>query len=157
MEDHSTTWNVFDARNASTKSRDAGDPSRSWTTIGIPVTVIDIAVPRSINSATGSTSVTPTLSWTYPSGASSANYIYSFYLSDTIGNTVWSVPSQQSNFSGFTYAQDTTGTLVWGTDPIPGDNSTPTGNLNTSTQYTWQIQVQDSNGNQAQAQTWYKP
>ena len=108
-------------------------------------------------SATGSTSVTPTLSWTYPSGASSANYIYSFYLSDTIGNTVWSVPSQQSNFSGFTYAQDTTGTLVWGTDPIPGDNSTPTGNLNTSTQYTWQIQVQDSNGNQAQAQTWYKP
>ncbi len=116
----------------------------------------DLATNLSPN-GTGSANVTPTLSWTYPTGASTANYIYSFYISTNTGSTIWSVPSQESNFSGFTYAQDTTGTLVWGTDPIPGDNSTPTGSLNTSTTYNWQIQVQDSNGNEAQAQTWYQP
>jgi hypothetical protein len=108
-------------------------------------------------SATSSTSVTPTFSWTYPAGASAANYVYSFYLSDSSGNTIWQIPGNNSNVNGFTYAQDSTGTLTWGVDPIPGDNSTPTGSLNTSTQYNWQIQVQDSNGNSAQASTYYLP
>jgi len=108
-------------------------------------------------SATSSTSVTPTFTWTYPAGASSANYVYSFYISDNTGNTIWQIPSNNSNFNGFSYGQDPTATLVWGTDPIPGDNSSPSGSLNTSTQYNWQIQVQDSIGNQAQATTWYQP
>ena len=108
-------------------------------------------------SANSSTSVTPTFSWTYPTGASSANYVYTFYLSDNNGNTIWQIPGNNSNANGFTYAQDSAGTLTWGTDPIPGDNSSPSGNLNTSTQYSWQIQVQDSNGNQAGTQTWYQP
>jgi hypothetical protein len=107
-------------------------------------------------SGTSSTSVTPTLSWTYPAGSSSANYVYSFYMSDNNGNTIWQIPGNNSNVNGFTYAQDSSGTLTWGTDPIPGDNSTP-GTLNTSTQYNWQIQVQDTNGNSAQTQTWYQP
>ena len=108
-------------------------------------------------SGTSSTSLTPTLSWTYPAGASSANYLYSFYLSDNNGNTIWQIPGNNSNVNGFTYAQDPSGTLTWGVDPIPGDNSTPSGNLILSTIYSWQIQVQDSNGNSAQAQTWYQP
>ncbi len=108
-------------------------------------------------SATSSTSVTPTFTWTYPAGASSANYSYSFYISDNNGNTVWQIPGNNSNFNGFSYAQVPTATLVWGTDPISGDGSSPTGNLNTSTQYSWDIQVQDANGNQAQATTWYQP
>jgi hypothetical protein len=107
---------------------------------------------------TSSTSVTPTLSWTYPAGANSANYVYSFYMSDNNGNTIWQLPNSSSNSNGFTYAQVPAGTLTWGVDPIPGDNSTPTGSLNTSgTQYNWQIQVQDTNGNSAQTQTWYQP
>ena len=99
----------------------------------------------------------PAFSWTYPAGASSANYVYTFYLSDNSGNTIWQIPGNNSNANGFTYAQDSAGTLAWNTDPIPGDSSSPSGNLNTSTQYSWQIQVQDSNGNQAGTQTWYQP
>ncbi len=108
-------------------------------------------------SANSSTSTTPTFTWTDPTGASTANYVYSFYISDNNGNTIWQLPNVSSNSSGFTYAQDPTATIVWGTDPIPGDNSSPSGSLNTSTQYSWQIQVQDSLGNSAQTQTWYKP
>jgi hypothetical protein len=108
-------------------------------------------------SANSSTSTTPTLTWTYPAGASTANYAYSFYISDNNGNTIWQLPNQSSNSNGFTYAQIPTATIVWGTDPIAGDNSSPSGNLNTTTQYNWQIQVQDSLGNSAQTQTWYQP
>lgn len=108
-------------------------------------------------SANSSTSVTPTLSWTYPAGASSANYVYSFYMSDNFGNTIWQIPGNNSNTNGFTYSQVPTGTLTWGTDPIPGDSSSPNGSLNTTTQYTWQIQVQDNSGNSAMTQTWYQP
>ena len=108
-------------------------------------------------SATSSTSTTPTFTWTYPAGSSTANYVYTFYLSDDSGNTIWQIPGNNGNVNGFTYAQDSTGTLTWGIDPIPGDNSTPTGSLNTSTQYNWQIQVQDSNGNSAQTSTYYAP
>jgi len=128
----------------------------AFGTTGAIVGASDLATNLS-PSATSSTSVTPTFTWTYPAGASSANYVYSFSLSDNTGNNIWQIPSNNSNFNGFTYSQDPTATLVWNTDPIPGDNSSPTGNLNTSTQYNWNIQVQDTNGNQAQNSTWYQP
>jgi hypothetical protein len=104
---------------------------------------------------------TPTFTWTYPSGASTANYDYSFSISQSncsgsCGN-VWQIPGNNSKINGFTYAQDASGTLTWGTDPITGDNSLPTGPLSAGTPYNWQIQVQDTNGNQAQATTWYQP
>jgi hypothetical protein len=128
----------------------------AFGTTGAIVGASDLATNLS-PSATSSTSVTPTFTWTYPAGASSANYIYSFTLSDNSGNNIWQIPNNNSNFNGFTYGQDPTATLVWGTDPIPGDSSSPTGNLNTSTQYSWEISIQDTNGNQAQTQTWYQP
>ena len=102
---------------------------------GAIVGASDLATNLSPN-ATSTTSVTPTFTWTYPTGASTAGYIYSFYISTNTGNTIWQIPSNNSNFNGFTYSQDPTGTLVWGTDPIPGDSSSPTGNLNTSTRTT---------------------
>jgi hypothetical protein len=115
-------------------------------------------------SANSSTSLTPTFTWTFPSGASTANYYYSFYISPSTCsgpcNDIWQIPGNNSKSNGFTYAETgsgTTGTLTWGTDPIPGDNSTPTGNLILNSVYNWQIQVQDSNGNQAQTMTWYQP
>ena len=107
------------------------------------------------------TSTAPTFTWTYPSGASTANYDYSFSISQSncsgsCGN-VWQIPGNNSKVNGFTYAQDPSGTLTWGTDPITGDNSLPTGPLSAGTPYNWQIQVQDNNGNQAQTTTWYQP
>jgi hypothetical protein len=115
-------------------------------------------------SATSSTSTTPTFTWTFP--ANPSNYVYSFYISpgNCSGscNNIWQIPSNNSNSSGFTYAETsggsgTTGTLTWGTDPIPGDSSSPTGPLSAGTPYNWSIQVQDTNGNQAQSSTWYQP
>jgi len=115
-------------------------------------------------SATSLTSLTPTFTWTFPSGASTANYFYSFYISPTSCSgscsNVWQIPGNNSKSNGFTYAETgsgTTGSLTWGTDPIPGDNSSPTGNLVLNTSYNWSIQIQDINGNQAQTTTWYKP
>jgi hypothetical protein len=107
-------------------------------------------------SAHATNTETPTLSWTYPAGASSANYFYSFSISGG-GTTVWQIPSSNSYFNGFTYAQDPSGSLAWGADPIPGDNILPPDALIGSTIDTWQIQVEDSNGNSAQTQTWYQP
>jgi len=128
----------------------------AFGTTGAVAGASDLVTNLSPN-GTSSTSLTPTLSWTYPAGASSANYVYSFYFSDSNGNTIWQLPNQSSNSNGFSYAQDPTGTLTWNVDPIPGDNSSVQGSLNTTTQYNWQIQVQDSLGNSAQAQTWYQP
>jgi hypothetical protein len=113
-------------------------------------------------SATSSTSTTPTFTWTFP--ANPSNYVYSFYISpnNCTGscNDIWQIPSNNSNSNGFTYAETgtgTTGTLTWGTDPIPGDSSTPTGPLSAGSPYNWSIQVQDTNGNQADSTTWYQP
>jgi hypothetical protein len=115
-------------------------------------------------SANSSTSLTPTFTWTFPSGASTANYDYSFYISPnscsgSCGN-IWQIPGNNSKSNGFTYAETgsgNTGTITWGTDPIPGDNSSPTGSLVLNSSYNWEIQIQDSTGNQAQTQTWYQP
>ena len=119
--------------------------------------LVTLLLPNGSNGPSAGTRTTPTFTWTYPAGSSTANYVYSFYISDSSGNTIWQIPNNNSNFNGFTYAQDSTGTITWGTDPLPGDNSTPTGNLNTSTQYNWQIMIQDSNGNSAWTSTWYAP
>lgn len=113
---------------------------------------------------TASTSTTPTFTWTFPANPSDFNYSFYISLNNCSGscNNIWQIPGNNSNSNGFTYAESsggsgTTGTLTWGVDPIPGDNSSPTGSLTLGDSYNWTIQVQDSNGNQAQAQTWYQP
>jgi len=99
-----------------------------------------------------STSLTPTFTWTYPANAS--DYTYQFYISDNNGN-VWNIPSNNSNLNGF---PSTVTDIVWGTDPTGDSSNTPSvGSLTAGTTYTWQLQVQDSNGNEAQNQVYYIP
>ncbi|MGA3263399.1 MAG: chitobiase/beta-hexosaminidase C-terminal domain-containing protein [Terracidiphilus sp.] len=102
-------------------------------------------------SVTGTT--TPTFTWTYPANA--GNYNYQFWMSDNNGNTIWQIPGNNSHSSGFTSTQvPVPPGIVWPTDPT-GGGSTPSGSLNDNTQYNWQIQTQDSNGNTAQAGTYF--
>jgi hypothetical protein len=102
---------------------------------------------------TSSTSTTPTFTWTDPASASS--YTYQFYISDNTGNTIWQIPGNNSNSNGFA---STITSIVWGTDPTGDSSNTPSvGSLTTGTTYTWQIQLQDSNGNQAATQVSYTP
>ena len=113
-------------------------------------------------SGTSSSNTTPTFTWTFP--ASPSSYTYSFYISPGNCNgscsNIWQVPGDNSNSNGFTYAETqtgaSTGQLTWGTDPT-GGGSTPTGALTLGSPYNWSLQVQDSNGNQADTSTWYQP
>jgi hypothetical protein len=99
-----------------------------------------------------STSTTPTFTWTDPANAS--NYTYQFYLSSNNGGTIWQIPGNNSNTNGFS---NSITSITWGTDPT-GGGSTPTiPNLVLGTSYQWQIQLQDSNGNQATTQVNYQP
>ena len=87
----------------------------------------------------------PTFTWTDPSADSSD--LFSFYLFDPSGNTFWQVPGSNSNSSGFPSSLTS---LFLGTDPTNAGNDLPPGTyLTDSTKYSWDIQVQDSNGNQA--------
>ena len=91
------------------------------------------------------TSLKPTFTWTVPSADSTD--LFSFYLFDASGNTVWQVPSSNSNSNGFS---SSTSSISYGIDPTNADNDLPSGSgLTDSTKYSWEIQVQDSNGNQA--------
>jgi hypothetical protein len=93
------------------------------------------------------TSVTPTFTWTDPANA--ANYTYQFQLADQNGNTIWQIPGQNSNANGF---GGTITSITYGTDPT-GGGSTPTlAQLVAGTTYTWWIQVDDANQNQATTQ-----
>jgi len=67
-------------------------------------------------------------------------------------NTIWSIPSQHSKSNGFSYSQDTAGSLTWGNDPTGGNNTPKVNSLDGSTTYFWSIQVTDANGNEATRQ-----
>jgi hypothetical protein len=100
-------------------------------------------------------STTPTFTWTYPANAS--DFIYSFYMNGPNG-TIWQIPDNNSNFNGFTSAQvPMPAGITWGTDPIESGNPPSVGSLTSNDNYQWQIQVQDSYGNSAQATVYYIP
>jgi hypothetical protein len=106
-------------------------------------------------SESDSTSLTPTFTWTYPANA--GDYIYSFYLSGPNG-TIWQIPSNNSNFNGFTSAQvPMPAGITWGTDPIESGNPPSVTDLTSGDNYQWQIQVNDSAGNQALTTVYYIP
>jgi hypothetical protein len=91
-------------------------------------------------------SATPNFSWTYPASASSYNY--QFQLRDSNGNTIWQIPSNNSNLNGFSSSVTS---LAWGVDPLSGDNSVPLlSTLLSGSAYNWQITAQDINNNSAQ-------
>jgi hypothetical protein len=97
-------------------------------------------------------STTPTFTWTDPANA--ANYIYSFSLYQSNGSTIWQIPGSNSNLSGFS---NTITSISWGTDPTGGGSTPSVPSLTVGTQYNWQIQVEDTNYNQAQTQVYYIP
>ena len=108
-------------------------------------------------SATSSASLTPTFTWTDPSSAS--NYTYQFQIQDASGScggncTIWQIPSQNGNSSGF---DSSITSITWGTDPTDGTNTPTVGSLSNGVTYNWSITVQDSNGNTAQNWTYYVP
>jgi hypothetical protein len=92
-------------------------------------------------------STTPTFTWTDPSSPSS--YTYQFWLTDSNNNTIWQIPGSNSNSKGFS---NTTTSIVWGTDPTGGGSTPTVSSLASSATYSWQIQTQDSNGNEAQTE-----
>ena len=95
----------------------------------------------------------PVFSWVDPSVDSSD--IFLFYIFDNNANTVWQVPASNSNSIGF---PSSITSITYGTDPInPSNDLAPGAILNDQIQYTWLIQAQDSNGNQAQASVYLMP
>ncbi len=126
------------------------------TTITAVITGVLNAFATSLSPQTGtSTSTTPTFAWTYP--LTPANYVYSFGICCSSNSDIWDIPANNSQTNGFTSAQIPTAQIPWNTDPT-GSGSTPSiGSLVHGTTYSWQIQVQDSNGNSAQTQVQYQP
>ncbi len=87
----------------------------------------------------------PSFSWADPSV--DATDLFSFYITDPSGNTVWQVPGSNANLNGFSSSITS---LDWGVDPTDASNDLAPGTfLTDSTLYTWGIQAQDSDGNQA--------
>jgi hypothetical protein len=125
--------------------------SGSPDTLTATVTAVLTAFPTNLSPAVTSSSLTPSFSWTDPTNAS--NYTYQFYLNPTTGgNTIWQIPGNNSKSNGF--SSTITSIPTWGTDPT-GGGSTPSSSLTSGTSYNWQIQLQDSNGNQATQQTYF--
>ena len=100
---------------------------------------------------TSNVSTTPKFTWTYPSGA--ASYTYQFQLWDSNGNTIWSIPNQNSNSNGFTSAQVSGSTgIAWGVDPTGGGSSPSVSSLSPNSVYTWEIQANDVDQNESSTQ-----
>ena len=94
-----------------------------------------------------SVSTTPTFSWTGPVCGPCSGYLYTFTLQTTSGsNQIWEVPG---NANGLPY---TTTSLAWGIDPTSSGNTPSVGSLTLATDYTWDVNVVDVNGNQATTQ-----
>jgi hypothetical protein len=92
-------------------------------------------------------SLRPTFSWSVP--AADTSDLFSFYLFDGNGNTVWQIPGSNGNSNGFS---SSIVNLDWGIDPTDSGNDLAPGFFLTDlTMYSWEIQAQDSNGNEATA------
>jgi hypothetical protein len=106
----------------------------------------DAFVTNLVPQGTG-VSVTPNFSWTDPTGAS--NYTYQFWLCCNQNGTIWQIPSNNSNSNGFPY---TITSITWDVDPTGSGDLPNVSSLNGLTNYSWQIQATDVNGNSAQVQ-----
>lgn len=113
-------------------------------------------LPSGLTGPGAGTRATPTLSWTYPAGASTAGTSYQVSVCCGVSSDIWDVPNQNSNTNGFTYAQIPGASITWGVDPTDNTNL-PVSNLTVGTQYNWSVTAQDANGNQVRNTTWYVP
>ena len=111
------------------------------------------AFPTSLSPQTGtSVSVQPTFTWVDPANAGS--YTYQFSLCCSNNSDIWDIPGQNSNANGFSSSITS---IPWGTDPTGGGSTPVPTSLTLNTNYTWQITLQDSNGNSAATQVQYQP
>ncbi len=93
--------------------------------------------------------VAPTFTWYDWSPTSTYNFY--FQLTDNNGNTIWQIPSSNSNSNGFS---SSILSIAWPTDPTDPTNLPTVPLLTSGNVYNWSITTQDSNGNSAQTQ-WY--
>jgi hypothetical protein len=90
-------------------------------------------------------SLRPTFTWSVP--AVDASDLFSFYLFDNSGSNLWQIPGNNSNSNGF---PSSLVSLDWGVDPTDASNDLASGVVLTDlAMYSWEIQAQDGNGNQA--------
>ena len=124
----------------------------SGTVTGTVGAVVNVFASNLAPTTGTSTSLTPTFSWTDPPNAST--YSYQFYLGDSSGNTIWQVPSNNSNSGNFS---SSIVSLVWNVDPTGGGSQTSVSTLTHGVTYSWNLTVQDANGNSSVKQVQYTP
>ena len=141
-------------------SQDTGTTvSAAVTAFGTTGAVVGASDAPSNLETSGSNPDEPNFGWTDSANAMGSNYYYFFSLNQTTtpcpsnNCTIWQIPGENSNTNGFSSSITS---LTWGMDPT-GGGSTPAGSLSGSDQYNWTIQVQDTNGNQAQTTVNYTP
>ncbi len=127
---------------------DGSTETVTGTVTGVVTGLATAATPS--GNVPGDTS--PTFTWTDPANASS--YTYQFYLSDNNGNTIWQIPSNNSNSNGFSSSITS---ITWGTDPTGSNDLPSVTTLTSGTTYNWQISVQDANGNQGTTAVSFTP
>ncbi|MGC2618611.1 MAG: putative Ig domain-containing protein [Acidobacteriaceae bacterium] len=113
-------------------------------------------LPTNLAPSGTTTNTTPTFTWTYPANAS--DYTYQFVLAGGNNGQIWAIPGPNSNVNGFTSAQiPQPAGLVWNDDPTESGNSPTVSPLTSGDTYTWQLQVQDSYGNEVMVSVQFVP
>ncbi|MGB9491272.1 MAG: Ig domain-containing protein, partial [Terriglobales bacterium] len=113
--------------------------------------VLNNAFATSLSPQGTGVSVTPNFSWTDPTNASS--YTYQFQLSDSNNNTIWQIPSNNSNSNGFSSSITS---ITWDVDPTNSGDLPNVSALNGNSTYYWQMQTSDTNGDSAQVQVTFQ-
>jgi hypothetical protein len=117
----------------------------------VTVTSVLNAFATNLSPQGSGVSTTPNFSWTDPQNAS--NYTYQFQLSDQYGNSIWQIPSNNSNSNGFSSSITS---ITWDVDPTGSGDLPNVSSLNGSSNYNWQITATDVNGNSAGVQVTFQ-
>jgi hypothetical protein len=117
----------------------------------VTVTAVLNAFATNLSPQGSGVSMTPNFGWTDPQNASS--YTYQFQLWDQNGNSIWQIPSNNSNSNGFSSSITS---ITWGVDPTGSGDLPNVSSLNGSSNYNWQITAKDVNGNSAGVQVTFQ-
>jgi hypothetical protein len=121
-------------------------------TLAVQVTNVLTAFATNLAPQTGgSTSTTPTFTWTDPVCGACSTYTYDFYINNSSGTLLWYVPGFGNGLPPGTTS------LTWGADPTNSTNTPSVGSLTLGSAYSWSVIVQDSNYNQATTVVTYQP
>jgi hypothetical protein len=127
--------------------------SDSPTPVAVTATVTGVVSTAYAPSNMNASGNEPIYTW-YDNNPPS-NYVYSFYISDSNGNTIWQIPGNNSNLTGFPSSITEINTP---TDPTGDSSNLPSpAVLTVGNVYNWSITAIDPNGNQAQTQVYYIP